>query len=131
MKYWKHLSKKGQKKRTVETKLSRIRVFLRYLGLHGIWLEVIDFQAIAGFYLFLSDEYAANVRSNIQFTLRDFLVFVENIGSVRPATSKLITTIYSNKHVMAHSHFIFRPGSIRHSLFLVKESDSVYAAKAS
>lgn len=96
--YEKHLSKKGQKKRTVESKLSRIRVFLRYLGLHGIRLKDIDFQAIADFYLFLSNEYAANARSNIQFTLRDFLVFVENVDTVKPGISRLITTIYSNKH---------------------------------
>lgn len=96
--YGQYLFKKGQKKKTVESKLSRIRIFLRHLGLHGIWLEDVDFQAIADFYQFLSDEYAVNARSNIQFTLRDFLAFVESTGAVKSGTSGLITTIYSNKH---------------------------------
>lgn len=96
--YGQYLSKKGQKKKTIETKLSRIRIFLRHLGLHGILLEEVDFQVIAYFYLYLSAEYAINARSNIQFTLRDFFVFIENIGIVKSGTSGLITTIYSNKH---------------------------------
>lgn len=96
--YRKHLLKKGQKKRTIETKLSRTRVFLRYLDFHGIKLEDVDFQAIADFYLFLSSEYASNARSNIQFTLRDFLVFADSTGAIKPGASRLITRIYSNKH---------------------------------
>jgi integrase/recombinase XerD len=96
--YRKHLSNKGQKKRTIETKVSRILVFLRYLDLQCIRLKDVDFQVIANFYLFLSSKYASNARSNIQFTLRDFLAFVENIGAAKAGTSRLITTIYSNKH---------------------------------
>ena len=96
--YGQYLSKKGQKRKTIETKLSRIRIFLRHLDLHGILLEEVDFQVIADFYLSLSTQYTANARSNIQFTLRDFLIFVENIGVVKSGTSGLITTIYSNKH---------------------------------
>ncbi|NSW91274.1 MAG: tyrosine-type recombinase/integrase [Firmicutes bacterium] len=96
--YSKHLSKKGQKEKTLETKLSRIRVFLRYLDLQGIRLEDVDFQVIANFYLFLSSKYTSIARSNIQFTLRDFLVFADSIGAVKSGASRLITRIYSNKH---------------------------------
>lgn len=98
LEYKKHLLAKGQKKRTVETKLSRIRVFLRFLGFHGVRLEDVDFKIIEGFYLFLSTEYATNARSNIQFSLRDYLSFIEKINTCKKGTSKLITTIYSNKH---------------------------------
>ena len=96
--YGQYLAKKGQKRKTVETKLSRIRIFLRHLDLRGILLEEVDFQAIADFYLFLSAQYAVNAKSNVQFTLRDFLIFVESVGAVKSGTSELITTIYSNKH---------------------------------
>ncbi len=58
--YRKHLSKKGQKKITIETKVSRILVFLRYLDLKCIKFEDVDFQVIADFYLFLSSKYASN-----------------------------------------------------------------------
>lgn len=96
--YKKHLLMKGQKKRTVETKISRIRVFLRFIGSRGIRLEDVDFKTIEAFYLFLSAEYATNARSNIQFSLRDYFAFVEKINDVKAGTSNLITTIYSNKH---------------------------------
>ncbi len=96
--YRKYLSKKGQKKITIKTKVSRILVFLRYLDLKCIKLEDVDFQVIADFYLFLSSKYASSARSNIQFTLRDFLVFAENISATKAGTSRLVIRIYSNKH---------------------------------
>jgi site-specific recombinase XerD len=96
--YRKYLLQKSQKERTIETKLSRIRIFLNYLERHSVQLLDVEFKTIANFYQFLSTEYATNGRSNIQFTLRDFLVFAERINVVKEGTSKLITTIYSNKH---------------------------------
>lgn len=96
--YREYLLRKSQKKRTIETKLSRIRIFLNYLERHNVQLINVEFKIIANFYQFLSTEYATNGRSNIQFTLRDFLVFAERINVVKEGTSKLITTIYSNKH---------------------------------
>lgn len=96
--YKNYLLKKSQKERTIETKLSRIRVFLNFLERQNINLIDVGFKAIADFYQFLSAEYATNGRSNIQFTLRDFLTFAEAINVVKEGTSKLITTIYSNKH---------------------------------
>lgn len=96
--YEHHLYRKGQKKRSVESKVSRIRIFLRHLNDYGILLEDIDFKAISNFYLFLSSKYATNAKSNIQFTLRDFLIFIENMSITKVSTSRLITRIYSNKH---------------------------------
>ena len=96
--YSEHLYKKCQKPRTVETKLSRIRIFLRYLGTQKIKLIDVSFQIITNFYQFLSSEYETNAKSNIQFTLRDFLSFAEDIYAVKSGTSRLIATIYGNKY---------------------------------
>lgn len=98
LEYEKYLLMKGQKKKTVETKISRIRVFLRFLGFQGVRLEDVDFKVIEGFYLFLSAKYTTNARSNIQFSLRDYFAFAEKNNAVKKGTSKLIPTIYSNKH---------------------------------
>jgi site-specific recombinase XerD len=96
--YEEHLARNGQKKGSVETKVSRIRIFLRHLGGKDTRLEDINFQAITDFHLFLSANYATNAKSGILFTLRDFLTFAERIGAVKAGTAGLITTIHSNKH---------------------------------
>lgn len=96
--YSAYLFMKGQRVGTIETKLSRICVFLRYLFLKKINIEDVEFQVIADFNHFLFLKYASNARSNIQFTMRDFFIFAENTGVVKSGKSRLITRIYSNKH---------------------------------
>lgn len=96
--YKKYLLRKGQKEKTVQSKLSRIRIFFMYLEEHSFSLIDIDFSVISGFYSFLSSKYATNAISNIQFTLRDFLRFSEDFRLVPKNSSRLVATIYSNKH---------------------------------
>ena len=93
-----YLLRKGQKESTVQTKISRIRIFFIYLEQHSLSLKDFDFGVMNGFYAFLSRKYATNAISNIQFTLRDFLRFAEDYGLVSNRSSFLIPTIYSNKH---------------------------------
>lgn len=96
--YQSHLTQKCQKKRTVTTKASRIKVLFEYLENCGIkTLDSLDFQNIIAFFGFLKEKYAPNARSNIQFTLRDFLRYAEDRGIIRPGFSAFIQTIYSNK----------------------------------
>ncbi|MFZ3132284.1 MAG: site-specific integrase [Desulfosporosinus sp.] len=97
-KYKRHLIDKGQRDRTVESKLFRIKIFFTYLEKQSISLQAINFDVICGFYRYLSKKYATNYKSNIQFTLRDFLCFSEDNGTVTEGTSHLTMTIYSNKH---------------------------------
>lgn len=92
------LTQKGQKEGTVKTKASRVKVFFEYLDSRGIKaLESLDFQNIIAFFSFLKDKYAPIARSNIQFTLRDFLRYAEDREIIRSGFSAFIQTIYSNK----------------------------------
>jgi site-specific recombinase XerD len=96
--YQSYLAKKGQKKNTVKGKASRIKVFFEFLDSSGVKsLEILDFQNITAFFTFLNGKYAPVTRSNIQFTLRDFLRYAEDQQIVRPGFSAYIQTIYSNK----------------------------------
>lgn len=97
-KYKRYLIEKGQRDRTVESKLFRIQIFFTYLEKQSTSLQAINFDVICGFYRYMSKKYATNYKSNIQFTLRDFLCFSENNGMVPEGTSHFIMTIYSNKH---------------------------------
>jgi site-specific recombinase XerD len=98
MEYQSYLIQKGQKERTVKTKSSRIKVFFEYLDSCGVRaLESLDFRNIIAFFGFLKDKYAPIARSNIQFTLRDFLRYAEDHEIIRPGFSAFIQTIYSNK----------------------------------
>ncbi len=96
--YQSYLIQKGQKKRTLGSKASRVKVFFKYLDSCGIkTLQSLDFQNIIDFFSFLNDTYAPNARSNIQFTLRDFLRYAENCQMIKIGLSVFIQTIYTNK----------------------------------
>ncbi len=96
--YQLHLTQKGQKERTVKSKASRIKVFFKYLDSCGVKsLEILDLYNITAFFTFLNDKYTPVARSNIQYTLRDFLRYAEDHQIIRPGFSAYIQTIYNNK----------------------------------
>ncbi|RQD67928.1 MAG: hypothetical protein D5S00_09575, partial [Tindallia sp. MSAO_Bac2] len=96
--YQSYLIQKGQKKSTVTAKASRIKVFFEYLDSCGIQdLASLEFQNITAFFSILKENYAPNAKSNIQFTLRDFLRYAEERKIIGPGFSAYIQTIYSNK----------------------------------
>jgi len=95
--YKSYLLQKGQKARTVETKVSRIKVFFEYLdNCETNKLHDLRFQDIIRFFLFLREKYAPNAISNIQFTLRDFLRYAENSGIAKQGCSSYIQRVHSN-----------------------------------
>ena len=96
--YQSYLTQKGQKISTVTSKASRVKIFFTYLDSCGIQdLASLEFQNITAFFSFLKDKYASNARSNIQFTLRDFLRYAEDRRILSPGFSNYIQTIYSNR----------------------------------
>lgn len=96
--YQEYLLLKNQKPRTLETKLSRVLVFLRFMNRNNYCLRQLDILILTAFQEYLLNNYAINAQSNIKFTLRDFLRFGEEKGIVPKGTSLLLGTIYSNKH---------------------------------
>lgn len=96
--YKSYLIQKGQKARTVETKLSRTLVFLRYLEKKKILFTHIDFRILEGFFEYLTRHYALNAQANIKFTLRDFLQCMEKESLLSKGISTQVGIIYSNKH---------------------------------
>lgn len=89
---------KGQKKRTLETKLSRLSIFLRFLEKQDSILAELDFQTYMQFQEYLSSCYSVNAQGNIKFTLRDFLKTGEMHGFISKGASALIGSIHVNKH---------------------------------
>lgn len=96
--YQEHLLSKNQKPRTIETKLSRVLVFLRFMHKNDIRFDQMDLEMLTAFQDYLLDNYSTNAQSNIKFTLRDFFRFGEEKGIMPANISSLIGTIYSNKH---------------------------------
>ncbi|MGL5434693.1 MAG: tyrosine-type recombinase/integrase [Lachnospiraceae bacterium] len=96
--YKEYLLSKNQKPRTIETKLSRVLVYLRFMDKTNFCLDQMDIETLTVFQKYLTDNYSTCAQSNIKFTLRDFFRFGEEKGVIPVGTSSLIGTIYSNKH---------------------------------
>lgn len=96
--YKQFLTVKNQKIRTIETKTSRVLIFLRFLDENHQELENLDFSIIVAFYNFISKQYSSITQSNIKFTLRDFLLFLENIDLVSKKIHLKLGSIHTNKH---------------------------------
>ena len=103
--YLKHITDKGQKKKSLETKMSRLLVFLRFLEKEGLALSALNFQAIEGFYRHISTVYNRTAQANIKFTIRDFIKFGGEVGFVPNDSEKFIRTIYGNKHERLQSTY--------------------------
>jgi len=82
----------------METKSSRLLVFLRFLEKEGIALHALGFHAIESFYRNISTMYNRTAQANIKYTIRDFLEFGGATGIANIESNNLIGTIYSNKH---------------------------------
>jgi site-specific recombinase XerD len=96
--YTEYMAAMGQRAKTIETKSSRILVFLRYMEDNDITLSRLDFQALSGFMDYLCKQYTITGQSNIKFTLRDFLKFSEGNGYIPSGTALMMGKIYGNKH---------------------------------
>ena len=96
--YKEYLVAKGQKPRTVESKLSRTLVFLRYMEEIKQPLSQLNFHTVAKFQKHLSQTYSKTGQSNIEFTIRDFLKYSEFVGIVPHESSLLLGIIYGHKH---------------------------------
>ena len=72
-KYEESLRNREQKPHSVETKLSRLLVFLRYLEESNLELTSLNFDVFEQFNYYLSKRYNINSQANIKFTIRDFL----------------------------------------------------------
>jgi len=89
----------NQSKNTIATRLSRIDVFFRYLeSLNILHTDMISPKIVVDFMTYLQKNYSSAGKSNVMFTLRNFLScpsvsthFPENLG-------KVITVIRTNKN---------------------------------
>ena len=81
--YLKYLTENGQKPRTIETKMSRLLVFLRFLDKEGDTLSILDFHAVERFIRHISISYSRTTQANIKFTVRNFLRFSSLIPSFK------------------------------------------------
>ena len=97
--YQLYLMSQNQSKRTIESRLSRIDVFFRYLESENILrTDLVSPKTIVDFMTYLQKNYSSAGKSNVMFTLRNLLTcpplsmyFSENLG-------KVITVIRTNKH---------------------------------
>ena len=96
--YKDYITEIGQKPKTIETKLSRVLVFLRYLDETNQMLKQLDFNIFTKFQEYMAARYTKNAQANIKFTLRDFLKHAEDEKFVPSSASSLLGTIYSDKH---------------------------------
>jgi len=97
-KYRQFLISKNQKPRTIETKVSRVLVFLRFLDKNHHELVNLKFSIIEAFYKFLSKQYSSIAQSNIQFSLRDFILFLESVDLVSKKLHLQLGVIHTNKY---------------------------------
>ncbi|HHW36162.1 MAG TPA: tyrosine-type recombinase/integrase [Bacillales bacterium] len=93
--YQDYMEQRSHKTRTIITKMSRIKVLFNYLDSRNTnTITHLDFQAIQGFILFLQGVYSPVAKSNILFTLRDFLRYAEHFGMVPSGVSEYVNKIY-------------------------------------
>lgn len=92
-KYADHLFGLGQKKKSLKSKLSRIKQFLDFLDAEGIQeMSCLTHDNILRFLNFLKPRYSSTARCNILHTVRDFLRYCTAEGIVSENLLKLITT---------------------------------------
>ena len=97
--YSNHLKYKNQKDKTILIKLSRLKTFFDFLNKMGI-IEIgsIKQSVMIDFLSFLNSKYTSSGRSNILYTLRDFLKFSSAINLVPQGLESTFQVIYTNKH---------------------------------
>ncbi len=95
--YGKHLEELGRQSSSIDTMVSRVKQFLIYLMQNSLQVSDISVSVIDGFASDSLSKYSSNARSNILFTLRDFLSFLENLSVLSKGSSSLIGRIITHK----------------------------------
>lgn len=104
--YSEWLSRKGQCQNTIETKISRLLCFLLYLDSFGISEENIDFDVIFNFKNYIQNkEFSEAYKANILFTLKNFITFLVDIGTLKPIAQHYVGTIFSHKDARLCSYY--------------------------
>jgi integrase len=93
------MSSLGQSAATVETRLQRADVLLRYLEKHGVTsLAQLDAKVLAGFVAWLDGRYTAVGRSNILYTLRNLFSCPEATASLAFDPLSILTGMHTPRH---------------------------------
>lgn len=104
--YSEWLSRKGQCQNTIETKISRLLCFLLYLDSFGISEENIDFDVIFNFKDYIQNkEFSEAYKANILFTLKNFIIFLVDTGTLKPIAQHYVGTIFSHKDARLCSYY--------------------------
>ena len=89
----------NQSKNTIATRLSRIDVFFRYLeSLNILHTDMISPKIVVDFMTYLQKNYSSAGKSNVMFTLRNFLSCPSVSTHFPENLSKVITVIRTNIH---------------------------------
>lgn len=97
--YQGYLRKRNLSENTVTTRLSRISTLFRYLeSINTCDLSTISRSTILDFIEHLNRNYSSAGRSNILFTLRDFLSCPLLENHLQAELGRVITVIHTNKH---------------------------------
>ena len=93
------LVSQNQSKNTITSRLSRIDVFFRYLESKNILhTDRISPKIIVDFMIYLQQNYSSAGKSNVMFTLRNFLTCPSLSTYFPESLGKVITVIRTNKH---------------------------------
>jgi len=104
--YSEWLSMNGQCKNTIETKISRLLCFLSYLDSFGISEENISFNEIFNFKDYIQNkEFSEAYKANILFTLKNFITFLVDTGTLKPIAWHYVGTIFSHKDARLCSYY--------------------------
>lgn len=95
--YVSYLQALSQTHKSIKSKKSRVKQFLNYLDDESIHCTGdIDKKHLVDFMAILKQKYSSAARSNILYTVKDFLIFCETTGYLTQELSGLIKCIYSN-----------------------------------
>lgn len=97
MGYKKHLEQLERQKSGIVAMVSRVKQFLKYLIRCSIQVPDITVSVLDAFVAYLSSKYSSSAKSNILFTLRDFLSFLEDLSVVDKGSSSLVGKIITHK----------------------------------
>jgi site-specific recombinase XerD len=95
--YKKHLEQLERQKSGIVAMVSRVKQFLKYLIRCSIQVPDITVSVLDAFVAHLSSKYSSSAKSNILFTLRDFLSFLEDLSVVDKGSSSLVGKIITHR----------------------------------
>ena len=113
--YLASLVSRGEAKSSQTTKISRVKQFLVYLDSIGkVDFAQVDRDTLLGFMEYLASKYSPRAKSGILYTLRGFLGYCENIGSIKDKLSAIIKGIHVNPNETIPT--VFSTVEVRHLL---------------